>query len=80
MLLASALNQYFSMEKLINIITFIAVVTFQHQTTHQLQHLIHVLLHQQTAKGVQYLIQYTRRKSIQIHLKLNQELVSMQVI
>ena len=45
--------------------------------THQFQYLTHLLLHQQMEKGVHYLVQYTRRSSIQIDLKLNQELLGM---
>ena len=56
------------------------MVTFKHQTTHQFQHLLHLLLHQQMTKDVNYLVQYMRRLSIQICLKLGQELLGVQVM
>ena len=56
------------------------MVKFKHQTTLQFQHSLHVMLHQQMTKGVHYFVQYTRRQSIQIYLKLNKELLGAQVM
>ena len=53
--------------------------TFKHQKTHH-KHLPHLLLHQHMTKDIHYLVQYTRRSSIQIDLKLNQELLEVQVM
>ena len=51
------------------ITTFIEMVKFPHQTTHKFQHLLHLILHEQMRKGVNYLFQYTRRSSIKIYQK-----------
>ena len=48
------------------------MVTFEHKTTHQFQHLLHLLLHQQMIKDVKYIVQYIGRSIIQIDLKTNQ--------
>ena len=32
------------------------MVNFQHQTTNQFQHWLHIMLHQQRKKGVHYLV------------------------
>ena len=39
---------------IINIINFWSMLTFQHQTNHQFQHWLHLMLHQQMTKDVQY--------------------------
>ena len=54
------------------------MTTFQHQNTHQFQHLLHLMLHPQMTKDVHYLVQNTRISSTQIYLKLNQELLGVQ--
>ena len=45
---------------IMKIIAFREMVTFKHQTTHQFQHRIQLLLHPQMIKDVNYLVQYTR--------------------
>ena len=52
----------------INIITVRSIVKFQPQRTHQFQHWLHLLLHQQMAKDVNYLVQYMRISSIKFYL------------
>ena len=65
---------------IMNIITLISMVTFQHQTTHHFQHLLHLLSHQQMMKDVNYLVQYMRRSSIKIYITLYQYLLGVQVM
>ena len=56
------------------------MLTFQNKKTHQFQRLLHLLLHQKMTKNVHYLVQYTRRSSIHIYLKLNQDLLGFQLM
>ena len=64
---------------IINIITFREIVTFKHQKARQFHHLLHLLLYQQITKDVPYLAQYMRI-SFQFYLKLDQELLGVQVM
>ena len=56
------------------------MVTFQHQTTHQFQHLLHLMLHPQMTKYVHYLVQYIRISSIHIYLNIDQQWLYVQVM
>ena len=65
---------------IINTINFWAMIKFQYKISHQFQHWLQLLLHQQMTKDSNYLVQYTRRSSIQICLKLNQDILGVQVM
>ena len=63
---------------IMNIINFWEMVTFQHTKTHQ--NWLQLLLYQKMTKDVHYLVQWMRRSSTHIYLKLNQNLLNMLVM
>ena len=65
---------------IMNIITFISMSPFQHQKNHQFQHWLYLTLHQEFMKGVHDFVKYSRRSSIHIYPKLNQDLLGVRLI